>query len=419
MSIGPRSAVPLLLAPVLLLFAACDGGEDLPTGPAADAAPPEIQITNAPTASQATHSVTLAWSASDDRSLQSVAVDWGEPGALAVERIPASGRNDSGSLSHTYGEIGAYTITVEAQDAAGNSAIATHEIGVVRPVPARPLGLAAEVEWNVVRLEWKPGAWATSQEVVVSRTDGLEEDRVRVFADGETSATTFLDLTWHATYSVRVTALNDAGRTESAPRRFDVYGPPAPVLTRFSAVAADPTCLLLTWSPILWPDFTVRADGYRVELRGAAPGSGFEALVPDWPIEATFCADSHPIVDGESYTAQVFSLIGDDEYASNELTFTVDFDPAYSVTGTWQGLMTLELVDDDGEISGTWTDLPFSGQLTGTRIYGAVEIHLDRPENDNQYNNRLSLEFTDPHRLEGYLWPGLVFRVVLEREGSG
>ena len=153
--------------------------------------------------------------------------------------------------------------------------------------------------------------------------------------------------------------------------------------------------------------------------RPAAPGSGFEALVPDWPREATLCADSHPIVDGESYTAQVFSLIGDDEYASNELTFTVDFDPAYSVTGTWQGLMTLELVDDDGEISGTWTDLLFSGQLTGTRIYGAVEIHLDQPENDNQYNNRLSLEFTDPHRLEGYLWPGLVFRVVLEREGSG
>jgi hypothetical protein len=366
MSTRPRKFLPLVLVPGALLFAACDGDEP-PTGPAVDAVPPVVSLTATETC-RTREAVTLSWTASDDVALSAVSVSWGTPGS-GPESVPVSGPSHTGSFTHTYGETGAYTILLEATDAAGNRASATRDISVVEPDPAAPDPVAADPEAPVL----------------------------------------------------------DRG----------------PVLTRFSAVAAEPTCLQLEWWPSLWRDpadgeITWRDEAYRVEIRGTAPGAGFEALVPHWPKEATFCADSYPIEDGETYAAQLFALIGDAEFPSDERTFTTDFEPFYTLTGTWQGEywafadhhLTLELVEENGEISGTWTDPSFhydessnemvfermmSGPVTGTRTYAAVTLVLE-PGDDNESGNLLTVEFLEPDRLEGYCCPPLVGWVVLERD---
>lgn len=408
MSNRPRRAVPLVLLSGVFLFAACDG-DDAPTGPAADAAPPEVSITVASDAGVVETDVTLEWIASDDVGLASVAVSWATTGLRQTFR--ATGREDSGSLTHRYEGPGEFTIAVTATDGAGKTASATHAIAVVRPPPSAPRALEVAVDGNALTVGWEPGAWTTNQEVVVSRPDGLEVERVHTFANRHAHETVVQGLAWETSYEVRVVAANESGRAESAPVAVRTQAPIPPFLYRLSAATDDPTCLVVVWG--LGPH---EADAYDVVFTGGSEAESFDERVsggggPDsWPwdreVEARFCAPDHPVVDGATYTAQVFAVYGDQAYGSNVREWAVDFFPVYTAAGTWSAISrlpdvnvpsalgpwyiytshTLELVEVDGAITGTWTTFDAAGvpvgtgPVTGTRAANAVELTLLDPD---------------------------------------
>lgn len=418
MSTRRRRAVPLVLVSVLFLFAACDG-DDPPTGPAAaaDVAPPEIAITVASDdgVAEAEAEVTLEWVASDDVGLSSVSVSWAATGLR--QTIRASGREDAGSLTHRYGGPGEFTIAVTATDGAGKSASATHAIAVVRPPPSAPGGLEVAMQGNTLTVSWKPGAWTTRQEVVVFRADAQEPERVRTFTNRYANEAVLAGLAWETSYEVRVVAENESGRAESAPVAVRTHAPILPLLYRLSSATDDPTCLVAAWW--LGPD---EADAYDVVVTGGSEAESFEERVSggggsnSWPweraVEARFCAPDHPVVDGATYEAQVFAVYGEQAYGSNVREWTVDFAPVYSATGTWSAIsrfpdvnvpsafgpqyvytsQTLELVEVDGAITGTWTTFDAAGvpvdtgPIMGTRDATALElswIDPDEPENPN------------------------------------
>ena len=398
MSNRPRRVVPLVLLSGTFLFAACDGG-DAPTGPAAaaDAAPPEITITMSIDEGVAEREVTLAWVASDDVGLASVSVSWSATGLR--QTIRATGREDSGSFSHRYEGPGEFTIAVTATDGAGKTASATRAFAVLRPPPSAPGGLDVAVQGNTLTVSWEPGAWATSQDVVVSRLDGQETERVRAFTDRFTQEAVLEDLAWEASYEVRVVAENESGRAESPPVGFRVEAPIPPFLSRFSAATDDSTCLVAWWDP--GPD---AADAYDLVVTGGSEAESFTERVS--PGEARLCATDVPIVDGGTYAAQVIAVYGAKAYGSNVRDWTVDFSPVYAVTGTWSaefrsmswddprevlyGAWTLELVEADGGITGTLTVTNGAGgtsdpiPVTGTQVGKTVE--LDVQENGPDYD---------------------------------
>lgn len=282
--------------------------------------------------------------------------------------------------------------------------------------PAAPTDISVTVHDNSVWVRWTPGDKAWTQDVVLSSADGLEPDRIKelTYVNNGTNHASFADLTWGASYSIVVAAVNEAGRAQSAPTNFEIPIPEAPVLKWFSATR-DPTCLSVEWTA------SEQAKGYRVEVTGATESTSFEEGV--YPLtDAAFCATSYPIVDGMTYTAQVFAIFDGLELESATREFTVDFDPEYSLTGVWRGgswvfeqywPLTVHLVDVDGDISGTWTDWRSSGSVTGTRIGGDLEFTFD---GRGEYDGHLSGDLTGPDRIEGMIWPGLVYTVRLERD---
>jgi hypothetical protein len=281
--------------------------------------------------------------------------------------------------------------------------------------PAPPTGVSATVlHANGVWVSWTPGARTSSQIVVLSNVDGLEPDRIKELAFKASYQVTFAGLQWGASYRVVVTAVNEAGRAESDPVSFEIPIPDPPVLTWFSATR-DPTCLTVEWTA------SEPATGHRVEVTGATEASSFEETVHP-RTDAVFCAIRYPIVDGMTYAAQVFAILDGLELESDIREFTVDFDPEYSLNGVWRGgswvfgqywPLTVDLVDVDGDISGTWTDWRASGRATGTRVGTDLELTLD---GRGEYDGHLSGDLDGPDRIEGMIWPGLVYTVRLERD---
>lgn len=280
--------------------------------------------------------------------------------------------------------------------------------------PASPSEVGVTVQENSVWVRWTPGDRTLTQEVVLSRVDGLEPDRINEIKSATQYNAVFAQLTWGASYRVVVAAVNEAGRSESAPASFEISIPEAPVLKWFSATQ-DPTCLAVEWTA------SGPAKGYRIELTGASEDASFEEAVSP-STETVFCASSYPIFDGMTYTARVIATFEGLELASETREFTVDFDPEYSLTGVWRGGswvfeqywdLTLDLVDAEGDISGSWTDWRSSGRVTGTRIGGGLELTFD---GRGEYDGRLSGDLAGPGRIQGMVWPGLVYPVRLERD---
>lgn len=283
--------------------------------------------------------------------------------------------------------------------------------------PASPTDVSVAVQVNSAWVRWAPGDRARTQEVVLSSVDGKEPRRVKElkYVTTGTNHVSFADLTWGTSYRVVVAALNEAGRAESAPTEFTIAIPEPPVLTWFSAMR-DPTCLSVEWAA------TGPAKGHRVVVTGATEDAAFEQAVHPL-MDVVFCASSYPIIDGMTYNARVVAEYDGLELESKTREFRVDFDPEYSLTGVWRGGFwgfdqyheyTLELVDSDGDISGSWTWSSYApAEAIGGRVGADFELTFD---NGWDHDNHLSGYFAGPDRIEGMVWPGLVVGVRLQRD---
>ena len=439
-----RSWGPILLLLAFVLSTPGCGEDDPPTGPGPqlDVTPPEVLIMAAPDAGFATHDVTLEWAATDDVGLASVTISWGI--AASREQVQAAGHSESGTFTHRYERIGAYQVLLTVRDEAGNVATAAHEISIGRPEPEPPARLVVTTEGNTATLGWEPGTWATSQEVVVARLDGAEPDRV-LRIDGVTKHEIEVpDLSWEESYQFRVAALNSLGRAESAPVAFDVPAPLPPFLHRFSAGIDDVfPCLVVSWN--LGPD---ELDLYEVVVTGDSEAESFASQRPleEWyswtssggsSLEGRFCSpDAYPVVDGMTYTAQVIAWSNDRAYGSNLRNWTVDLDPIYSATGTWIGdfmqtifvleprdrhfgRYTLELVETDGAVTGTWAysdpggEALMSGTVTGSRDSTAVELTL---ESDGSWSSSINGSFAGGDGWVATVWGVAELDVFFHRE---
>jgi hypothetical protein len=407
-----RSPIPFLLTAALLFTGACEDGNGV-TDPTTDVEPPSLVLTSAPDESRADHEVALEFTVTDDRSLAVMTIDWGAPGDT-VDTIPLEGKSYSGSCVHTFSAVGEYTIVVRARDTSGRVSMVMHEVSITPPPPGAPLDVRVEVNVTKVRIRWTPGTWAAGHEIVVARTDAPEAERVQRIEDSRTVVIDFTALSWDASYTVVVSAVNTEGRAESAPIAFHTMAPNPPSLTRFSAAAANPTCLVLKWSP-------APAESYRVSITGDAEADSFERTFPFPRQDALFCATDYPIVDGMMYTAQVFSVIGAKEYGSHPVVFTVDFEPVYSASGSWTATwpdpeggdegLRLHLDDADGQITGTWEHSGFfiadPGHVSGKRTWAALELTLyfacDDPAAGTCTPNSLWGEFTDADTIDASL----------------
>ena len=288
-------------------------------------------------------------------------------------------------------------------------------------VPTSPTDVLIRVQANSALVSWTPGDGASTQDVVLSSADGREPDRIEelTYVTTGTNHASFEHLTWGASYRLVVAALNEAGRTESAPTGFEVPLPEAPVLNWFSA-SRDPTCLVVEWTAAAW------VKRYRVILSAESEAASFEKPVSWTRTEVEVCAAQYPIVDGMIYEARVVGEFDGLELESNSREFTVDFGPEYSVSGVWRGgstvfdqywPLTLDLVEVEGEISGSWTDWLSTGRVEGRRLGLELELIFDgREYMGREYDSHLSGYMAGPDRIEGTVWPGLVYRVLLERE---
>jgi hypothetical protein len=396
----------------LLFTGACEDDGDSVTGPVADTEWPSVTIISAPDASPADHEVALEFTVTDDVALDVVTVNWGAPGD-PVETIPVEGRSFSGTCVHSFSATGQFTIVLEVRDESGRASTVTHEISITPPPPAAPIDVAVEVKGTRAIITWTPGAWATSQELTLTRLDQPEPLRTLSVSDGVLASFIFTDLSWDASYTVAVSAVNSLGRKESEPVPF-LTPPPAPsTLTRFSATAADPTCLALEWT------LGSPADETRVVITGDTEADSFEERYAWTVSEAELCAATHPILDGMTYTAQILSVLGGREYGSNTLEYTVDFNPpAHWATGSWTAtwlspegereILRMQLEDADGVITGSWESDFFMAEpafVTGTRTWTAIDLTLHFMCDGVGYcpPNPLVGEFTDADTIEALL----------------
>jgi len=438
-----RSWSPVLPVLAFLLSTPGCGGDDPPTGPGPqlDVTPPAVWVTAAPDVGLATHELTLEWAATDDAGLASVTISWGM--VTSREQVQVAGTSQSGSFTYRYDRIGSYQVFLSAHDEAGNVATATHEISIGRPEPEPPTRLVVTTDGNIATLGWESGTWATSHEVVVARLDGSEPDRVYRI-DGVTKHEFEVPgLTWEASYEARVIALNSLGRAESAPVAFDVPAPLPPFLDRFSAGIDDVSCLVVSWNS--GPD---ALELYEVVVTGDSEAESFAVQAPlgEWyswsstagfSLEGRFCADAYPVVDGMTYTAQVVARLGDRAYGSNLRNWTVDLAPVYSATGTWigeytqtiyvpdpndrfVGRYTLELVEVDGAVTGTWAFSSSSGSsfgpgtVTGSRDSTTVELTL---ENDGSWAGSIYGSYAGGDGWVTTVWGGLAgLHVFFQRQ---
>jgi hypothetical protein len=399
----------------LLFTGACDDEENSITGPPADTEWPSVVVTSAPAESRADHEVALEFTVTDDVALSMVTVNWGAPDD-PVEMIPVEGKSFSGTCVHTFSATGRFTIVVQVRDTSGRVSTVRHDISITAPPPEAPLNVAVEVANTRAVITWTPGTWAAGHEIAVNRIDSPEPIRVQTVADGGLASWIVTGLAWDASYTVTVSALNAAGKAESSAVGFQTPPPNPAKLTRFGPVAADPTCLVLEWS------LGAAAENYRVELRGDTDGDSFDVLVSNADSEAEFCANAYPIVDGMTYTAQVFSVLGDKEYGSNTLEYTVVFNPpAYWATGSWTAtwvnaageteILSLQLEDDDGVITGSWECDIFTSEpsfVTGTRTWAVIDLTLHFVCDGVGYcpPNPLVGEFRDADTIEAQLGTG-------------
>ena len=198
--------------------------------------------------------------------------------------------------------------------------------------PDAPTDVSVAVQGTSATVSWTPGAGATSQEVRMSpivpvpASAGtallVEDDHVQTFADNTTSSALFENLTEGTSYSTTVTAINGSSRTSSDPI-IAVISPPAnaPVLTAF-ALGVDPLGFNLEWTPTATP-----SENYRVVLTGDDGEDPIMDLFPSSATSAFMSPDVYPIVDGVTYTAQVFAVNGTEEIGSNTLTLSADLFP--------------------------------------------------------------------------------------------
>jgi len=404
---------PHLLMVFLLFAGACDEDGNGVTGPISDTEWPTLALTSAPDESRAEHEVALEFTVTDDVALDMVTVNWGAPGD-PVETIPVEGKSFSGTCVHSFSATGHFTIVLQVRDESGHVSTATHEISITAPPPGAPIDIAVTVKGARATIRWTPGAWASSHEVAVSRLDASEPVQTRAVADGEISSVVFTDLARDASYEVTVAAINPLGRETTAPVKFQTPPPSPSSLTRFSSAAADPTCLVLEWTP------GSPAENHRIAITGDTGADSFEEIVPWTVSEAELCLGAYPIVDGMTYTAQLFSVLGGKEYGSNTLEYTVDFNPVvYPATGSWTGtwlnpagesevLLRLHLQDADGVITGPWESDFFTAEpafVTGTRTSMAIDLTLHFVCEGAEYcpPNSLIGEFTDADTIEAQL----------------
>ena len=407
-----RIRLSCLLTVALLFTAACDDDGNDVTGPVADTDWPSVTITSVPDASRADHEVALEFTVSDDVALDLVTVNWGVPGE-PLETIPLDGKIFSGTCVHSFSTVGQFKIVLQVLDESGRMSMASHEISITPPPPAAPTDVAVEVNGVRAIVTWTPGAWATSQELTLTRLDQPEPVQTRSFSDGLLASFIFTDLSRDASYTIAVSAVNSLGREDSEPVPFQTPPPVPSTLTRFSATAANPTCLALEWT------LGSPADETRVAITGDTEADSFEERYAWTVSEAELCAAVHPIVDGMTYTAQIFSVIGGKEYGSNTLEYTVDFNPPSawangSWTATWLSpegeneILRMQLEDADGVITGSWESDFFVSEpafVTGTRTGAAIDLTLHFLCDGVGYcpPNSLVGEFTDADTIEALL----------------
>jgi hypothetical protein len=195
--------------------------------------------------------------------------------------------------------------------------------------PEAPTTVAAAVQGTSANITWTPGAGATSQEVRMSPVVPVplsagtallvQEDQVQTFNDNTTSSALFENLTEGTTYATTVTAINGSSRTSSDPILVQIAGSVlAPVLNSCEAAEGDPTSISMDWSAVQ------DAENYAVSI---TPMSGGDPITDVAPAAATtWLWDStiYTIVDGETYTCQVASVIGGETYPSNTIDYTVE-----------------------------------------------------------------------------------------------
>ncbi|MGW8281923.1 MAG: fibronectin type III domain-containing protein, partial [Gemmatimonadota bacterium] len=232
--------------------------------------------------------------------------------------------------------------------------------------PDAPTNVSVAVAGTSATVTWTPGAGATSQEVRMSPIVAVpasagtallvEDDHVQTFPDNTTSSALFENLTPGSSYRTTVTAIGGGSRVSSS--AVTAVIPPevnAPVLNTLVPVEGDPSSLYMTWTGV------EGAENYRVELQAASGGDPFTDVAPASATDWIWDSSLYAIVDGETYTAQVFSLIGTDEFGSNTLQYTTDFFPwddffPTSLHETGQGKITYYTAPEG---FGTLIDVPY------------------------------------------------------------
>ncbi|MDT8436226.1 MAG: hypothetical protein RRA92_05660 [Gemmatimonadota bacterium] len=153
------------------------GGDDDPVSPQPSDAAPQLVITSAPQQAGIGERVIVGFTATDDRGLASLAVDWGDGGA--AESLSLSGTSFSDARTHVYESDGTFAARFDLTDSGGQTASATRQIVVVDGVPVLTLTVpSGAVPGEPVSASFSASDDVGLEELVIDWGDGTTPDTV-------------------------------------------------------------------------------------------------------------------------------------------------------------------------------------------------------------------------------------------------
>ena len=243
-------------------------------------APTTITITPTPATPVAGQAVSFALTlVNEARAVRAVTIDFGDGQSRTLGAVTAA------TVTHTYREAGAYTVTVTATDAAGHVASSSVDI-VVAPAPTIPVTLSAAPAEPVAgqpvtfTVTVTPPAGAPAvREVVIDFGDGSAAASLGALSGSRTVAHVYAT---QGTYIATATVTDGAGRQSAASLGVTVGAAPAIAVTLSAAPVAAVTGQPVTFTVTVTPPAGAAAvrevvidfgDGTEAASLGALSGS--------------------------------------------------------------------------------------------------------------------------------------------------